>query len=128
MVKIINEGISSMYQRIKKQANEIVITEGTLQPYIYIVISGTLNAIQTRGRKIQVLAKLNAGDFVGEMAHLGTSKLHSASIVAEVESELVQIDADKIYDVLAQNPTWLKALLKNLVKKIETANTNKTVK
>ncbi len=117
-----------MYKRIKKQPNEVVITEGTLEPYIYIIISGTLNAIRTHGRKIQILAQLKAGDFVGEMAHLGTSKLHSASIVAEVETELVQIDADKIYEVLAENPTWLKALLKNLVKKIEIANELKSAK
>lgn len=117
-----------MYTRIKKLPNEVVITEGTLEPYVYIIISGTLNAIRTHGRKVQILAQLKAGDFVGEMAHLGTSKLHSASVVAEVESELVQIEANKIYEVLAQNPTWLKALLKNLVKKIEAANVIKGVK
>ncbi|OFZ30225.1 MAG: hypothetical protein A2622_10315 [Bdellovibrionales bacterium RIFCSPHIGHO2_01_FULL_40_29] len=111
-----------MYSLIKKQANDVVLTEGTLEPYIYIIKSGTLNAIKSHGRQTQVIAQLNPGDFVGEMAHLGSVKAHSASIVAAVDSELIQIDADKIFDVLAQNPIWLKALLKNLVKKIEVAN------
>ena len=111
-----------MYSLIKKEATEVVLTEGTLEPFIYIVKSGLLNAVQTTGRQIHVVAQLKPGDFVGEMAHLGTNKFHSASIVAAVDSELIQIDADKIFEVLAQNPIWLKALLKNLVKKIEAAN------
>ena len=111
-----------MYSLITKKANEVVITEGTLEPYLYILKSGSLNAVQTHGRQIQIVAQLSPGDFVGEMAHLGTTKVHSASIIATVESELVQIHADKIYEVLAENPIWLKALLKNLVKKIEISN------
>lgn len=111
-----------MYSLIKKEATEVLLTEGTLEPYIYIVKSGILNAVQTKGRHVQVLAQLKAGDFVGEMAHLGSKKSHSASIVAATDCELVQIEADKIFDVLAQNPIWMKALLRNLVKKIEVAN------
>ncbi len=111
-----------MYSLIKKEATDVLITQGTLEPYIYIVKSGTLNAVQTSGRHVQVVAQLKAGDFVGEMAHLGSKKNHSASIIAATDCELVQIEADKIFDVLAQNPIWMKALLRNLVKKIEVAN------
>jgi len=111
-----------MYSLVKKGVNEIVITEGTLEPYVYFIKSGTLNVIRTDGRKVQVLAQLGAGDFIAEMAHLGTNKVHSASVITLSEVELVQIEADKIYEVLAANPVWLKALLKNLIKKIEAAN------
>lgn len=111
-----------MYSLVKKGLNEIVITEGTLDPYVYFVKSGTLNVVKTSGRKVQILAELKAGDFIAEMAHLGTNKIHSASVITSSDVEMVQIEADKIYDVLAANPTWLKALLKNLVKKIEANN------
>ena len=111
-----------MYSLIKKNIDEVVITEGTLDPYIYFVKSGTLNVIRSTGRHTQILAQLNPGDFIAEMAHLGTNKMHSASVVTASEVELVQIEADKIYEVLAANPVWLKALLKNLVKKIEISN------
>lgn len=111
-----------MYTLIKKQTDDIIITEGTLQPYIYIVKSGTLKAVKTQGRRVQNLVDLGPGDFIGEMAHLGSNKLHSASIVAVTDVELIQIEAAKIYEVLAANPIWLKAILQNLIKKIEAAN------
>lgn len=114
-----------MYSLVKKGINEIVITEGTLDPFVYFIKSGTLNVVRTNGRKIQILAQLNPGDFIAEMAHLGTTKIHSASVITSSEVELIQIEADKIYEVLAANPVWLKALLKNLVKKIEAANAAK---
>lgn len=114
--------MSAMYSLVKKGPNEVVITEGTLEPYVYFIKSGTLNVIRSNGRKIQVLAQLNPGDFIAEMAHLGTNKSHSASVITIDDVELIQIQADKIYEVLAANPVWLKALLKNLVKKIELAN------
>lgn len=111
-----------MYVLLEKQPGEVIVTEGTFEPYIYLVKSGSLNVMRSSGRKIQVLAQLKAGDFIGEMAHLGSSKTHSASVVVETEAELIQIQADKIYEVLSENPAWLKAMLKNLVKKIEASN------
>lgn len=111
-----------MYSLIKKRPHEVVVTEGTLDPFVYFVKRGTLNVVRTSGRKFEVLAELGSGDFIAEMAHLGTNKVHSASVMATSEVELVQIEADKIYEVLAANPVWLKALLSNLVKKIEVAN------
>ncbi|MFZ3230275.1 MAG: cyclic nucleotide-binding domain-containing protein [Pseudobdellovibrio sp.] len=111
-----------MYSLVKKQADEVIITEGMFQPFIFFVKSGTLNVIRTSGRKTQILAQLGPGDFIGEMAHLGTTKSHSASVVTATDTELIQIEADKIYEVLAGNPVWMKAMLKNLVKKIEAIN------
>jgi CRP-like cAMP-binding protein len=111
-----------MYSLVKKGMNEVIVTEGTLSPYVYFIKSGRLNVVRTSGRKVQILAELNAGDFIAEMAHLGTNKIHSASVITATDVELIQIEADKIYDVLAAHPVWLKALLKNLVKKIEAAN------
>lgn len=111
-----------MYSLVKKRPNEIIVTEGTLDPYVYFVKRGTLNVVTTSGRKVEVLAELGAGDFIAEMAHLGTNKVHSASVIATSEVELVQIEADKIFEVLQGNPAWMKALIKNLVKKIELAN------
>ncbi|MBC7465332.1 MAG: cyclic nucleotide-binding domain-containing protein [Bdellovibrio sp.] len=107
---------------MKKRPHEIIVTEGTLDPYVYFVKRGTLNVVRTSGRKVEVLTELGVGDFIAEMAHLGKNKVHSASVMATSEVELIQIEADKIYEVLAANPVWLKAMLNNLVKKIEAAN------
>ncbi len=111
-----------MYSLINKAPEEIVLTEGTLAPFVFMVKSGKLRAYKSHGRRTQIIAELTAGDFIGEMAHLGTSKVHSASVIAVTDCELVQIDADKIYEVLAANPVWLKAMMQNLVKKIEAGN------
>ena len=111
-----------MYSLITKAADEIVLTEGTLVPFIFMVKSGKLRAFKTHGRLTQIVVELGPGDFIGEMAHLGTSKTHSASVIAVTDSELVQIDADKIFEVLGANPVWLKAMMQNLVKKIEAGN------
>ena len=110
------------YKLIQKMPNDIVLTEGTFVPFIYIVKSGHLKVVKTRGRRVQNIAELGPGDFIGEIAHFGNKKFHSASVIALSEVELIQIDAEKIYEELAANPVWLKALLKNLVKKIEIGN------
>ncbi len=81
---------------IKKQTDDIIISEGTIQPYIYIVKSGKLKAVKTQWRRVQNLVDSGPGDFIGEMAHLGSNKTHLASIVAATEVELIQIEAANI--------------------------------
>ncbi len=111
-----------MYTLKKMKAGEVLVTEGTIQPYIFILKSGKLTVAKTKGKDIKIIGEITAGQFVGEMAYLGNEKTHQASVIAVEESEVIEILGDSFLEVLAQNPVWLKALLKSLVLRLEKNN------
>ncbi len=39
-----------MHALISRKTDDLILTEGTFEPYSYLAKSGTLNAIKTEGR------------------------------------------------------------------------------
>lgn len=111
-----------MYTLKTIKAGEILLTEGTLQPHIFILKSGKMTVAKSKGRDVKIVGEIGPGEFIGEMAYLGTEKKHGASVVAVEDSEVVEIEGDKFLEVLAANPVWLKALLRSLVGRLEAKN------
>lgn len=111
-----------MYKLKTIKAGEILLTEGTLQPYIFILKSGKMTVAKSKGRDVKIIGEVLPGQFVGEMAYLGTQKIHGASVVAVEDSEVIEIEGDQFLNVLAENPVWLKALLRSLVTRLEDKN------
>lgn len=107
------------------KTGEVLITEGTIQPFIFILKSGRMTVLKSKGRDVKILGEIYPGEFIGEMAHLGTQKMHQASVIAVVDSEVIEIPSDDFVNVLASNPIWLKALLRSLVSRVESQNKNK---
>lgn len=111
-----------MYTLKNIKAGEILITEGTIQPFIFILKSGKMTVAKSKGRDVKIIGEIMPGQFVGEMAYLGSEKMHGASVIAVEDSEIIEIEGDKFLDVLAANPVWLKALLRSLVMRLEAKN------
>lgn len=111
-----------MYKLKTTKAGEILITEGTIQPYIFILKSGKMTVAKTKGRDVKIVGEIGPGQFIGEMAYLGTEKVHGASVVAVEDCEVIEIEGDNFLEVLAANPVWLKALLRSLVGRLEAKN------
>lgn len=114
-----------MFKIKKVEAGDVLITEGTIQPYIFILKTGKMTVIKSSGREIKILGEISPGEFIGEMAHLGSVKEHTASVIAQVDSELIEIESDNFLQVLAANPIWLKALIRSFVVRLEDVNNRK---
>ena len=111
-----------MYQLKVMKTGEVLVTEGTIQPYVFILKAGKLTVAKTKGKDIKIIGEIFPGQFVGEMAYLGNEKMHQASVIAVEDCEVIEILGDSFLEVLAQNPVWLKALLKSLVIRLEKNN------
>jgi CRP-like cAMP-binding protein len=93
---------------------EVVIREGDEGTSFYVVASGRL-AVTKRddvaaGGKL-VLAHLGDGDFFGEMALL-SGAARSATVQAEVESEVLEFRAESLLDIAGHHPHVAQSLRK----------------
>ncbi len=61
-------------------------------------------------------ARFDSSRHTWQSAHAGS--LAYATIVAEVDSELVEIDLDDVLDYLDRQPAWLRALIQSLVEHV----------
>lgn len=114
-----------MYTVKKLPAGDVLLTEGTIQPNIFILKSGKLVAMKSNGRDVKTMGEISPGAFIGEMAYLGRHKVHQATVIAVDDSELIEIHGDSFLQTLAENPIWLKALLRTLVNRLEESNEKK---
>lgn len=117
-----------MYTVRSLQKGETLIKTGGLEPYIFLLKSGQLIVSkETKTGAIKHLGFVNPGEFVGEMAYLSEKYSYSSTVMAATDSEVIEILADNIYEVLANNPVWLKAMIKSLVHRIEVLNNKVTL-
>ncbi len=107
------------------KSGEVIVTEGTIQPFIFILKTGKLTVVKSKGRDVKIIGEVLPGEFVGEMAYLGEEKIHQASVIAITDSEIIEIPSDSFLKVLADNPVWLKALLRSFVLRLEASNNQK---
>jgi CRP-like cAMP-binding protein len=116
-----------MYKVRTLLKGEVLIEMGGLDPYIFLLKSGQLIAThKSSSGAVKQLGLIHPGEFVGEMAYLSEKYAYSSTVTAATDCEVIEILVDNIYDVLASNPVWLKALIKSLVHRIEALN-NKVV-
>ncbi len=117
-----------MYSIKSLPPGEVLITEGTIQPFIFIVKSGRLVVMKSSGRDVKTIGEIKAGEFIGEMAYLGSEKTHQATVITVTDCELVQISGEHFLKVLCENQVWLKALLRSFVIRLEESNLKKVAK
>ncbi|MCB0411080.1 MAG: cyclic nucleotide-binding domain-containing protein [Bdellovibrionales bacterium] len=105
--------------RIKLLApGDQLIAEGEKGEFVYLVKNGNLKARVLREGGEVLLGPIKAGEFVGEMA-LINGEPRSADVIATSECEVIEFPADKLDHLLFQRPSWSKALLKTLSKRLK---------
>jgi CRP-like cAMP-binding protein len=100
--------------RRRLKTAETLFHEGDHSSEIYVLESGRLRVVKEREGREVTLVHLQAPAIVGEMS-LFSDQTRFATIVAEVDSELVEIDLDDVLDYLDRQPAWLRALIQSLV-------------
>lgn len=115
---------SNEFNIVKLEAGASLFKEGDVADCAYLLKSGKLQAARTVEGKTVPLGEVLAGEFVGEMAHInGENRL--ADVTALEHSELVKIPLGTLDLLVFSKPTWTKALMKTLTRRLREANMKK---
>jgi len=99
----------------------VVIKEGEEAYAAFLIQSGSVRVFQERnGKKIE-LATLGIGEICGEMA-LINDQPRGASVETAEDCNLVVITRSAFEDKLKNTDTTIQAIVKMLIKRVETAN------
>jgi len=99
-------------------AGEVLIHQGEQASSVFLVRAGKLRAYLQMGSDQKTLGEIGSGEFVGEMAYLNQD-MRAASVVAEADSELIEIPIQNVDRILFQRPSWAKALMRTLSKRLK---------
>jgi CRP-like cAMP-binding protein len=139
--KIFGECLSRALTRVALDTNksyklrflapqEILFKESEPASSVYFVKRGGLRAIKDYGGQNIILGPVQAGEFVGEMAHFN-GQPRSATVQAVSDCEMIEIPTGVLDMVLFSKPAWAKALIGTLAKRLMRSNTptaNSTLK
>lgn len=103
------------------EKGELVIHDGEAADYVYILKSGKMEAFKEKDGEEIILGEIQAGEFVGEMAHFNHEN-RSANVRATEECELIVIPDETLDRVLFTKPSWTKALFLTLSKRVKETN------
>jgi len=106
----------------KKVAKDTYLfRDGDAPDAMYIIKSGTFAVTKTKGNSEVVLAEINAGAMVGEMA-LFDNKPRSANVKAIKDSEVIALPYESLTKQMEQLPVWVRAIMKTLNENLREAN------
>ncbi len=103
---------------------ETLLNEGDKAEYIYILKNGEMHAYRMNGPLKTIIGTIGLGEFVGEMA-LINNEPRSASIEAVTDCELIEMPIGLVSQMIYTKPSWAKALMQALSKRLK--DTNKMV-
>lgn len=106
--------------RIVKE-NEVLFRNGDPADAMYLVRKGALKVYFMKGAEEVILATLNDGSIVGEMAFFD-DKPRSASVKASAPTEVTVITKADFEKLLKQIPPWFVAMMKSLSGRLRQTN------
>ncbi len=110
-----------MAEQKKVAKDTYLFRDGDAPDAMYIIKSGTFAVTKTKGNSEVVLAEINAGAMVGEMA-LFDNKPRSANVKAIKDSEVIALPYESLTKQMEQLPVWVRAIMKTLNENLREAN------
>ncbi|MGE3681281.1 MAG: cyclic nucleotide-binding domain-containing protein [Bdellovibrionales bacterium] len=104
---------------------DLLLREGDRGDFVYFVKKGQLRAYHARGGEEITLGMIGYGEFVGEMAYIN-GEPRSANVAATTDCELIEVPIGRFEKVLFKRPSWSKALMMSLSKRLKAANRTKS--
>ncbi len=115
---------NNQFMTFNLKAGEVLFSRGQKADRAFLVKKGSLKAsMETDGKTVE-LGEILAGEFVGEMAHI-TGEPRSADVRALEDTELIEIPCGTLDMLVFSRPTWTKALLKTLCRRLRDANSKR---
>jgi len=106
---------------MKAEKGEVLFTEGESGEVMYVIRTGTVKVSITSHGTERVLARLGAGEIVGEMALLNSSP-RTATATVEEDAELVAVDAYTFEDMIIGNTEIALRLIRKLARRLDAAD------
>ncbi len=112
------------FNTIKLVQGQVLFREGEKADRAFLLKSGKLRAVRKEGDKVVPLGEVLAGEFVGEMAYI-TGEPRIAEVQCVEDAELIEIPLGTLDLLVFSKPTWTKALMKTLCRRLREANLRK---
>ena len=116
MVKDVYE-VAKKIQELKLPASQPIFDEGEPGESAYIVKSGTVAVFTVRDGQKKLLAKINTGGIIGEMALIDDG-IRLASAMALTDIVLIVVTKAVFQDKLNSCDPFIRALLKIFIEQI----------
>jgi CRP-like cAMP-binding protein len=115
----------SLSQSIVKKRykrGETIVEQGGRSNALFIILAGRARvlSVDARGREV-ILALLHPGDHVGEMS-LIDGQPHSASVVAEVQTDVLMLGRVAFLQSLPENSSMSFSIMRGLVQRLRRAD------
>lgn len=98
-------------------AGQVICAEGDIGDTLYIIVSGRFGVFTGEGADQRRVNTVGPGHYVGELALL-VDEPRSATIRAETDGELLQLERDRFLDLLAQDAPAAKAVATTLARRL----------
>lgn len=107
-------------RRVKR--GELIVEQGKKSNALFVILSGRARVVMTdrRGKEV-IVATLQVGDYVGEIS-LIDGKSHSASVQAEVQTDLLVLGQAEFKQCLAENHATANSVIKGLASRLRKAD------
>jgi CRP-like cAMP-binding protein len=114
--------VAAAVSKRRFKRGEHVVRQGEKSGYLAILLTGRARvvAVDSKGREV-ILARLEPGDYVGEMS-LIDDQPHSASVVAEVQTDVLTLGRAEFAACLPESPAMAYAIMKGLVRRMREAD------
>ena len=100
---------------------DILFREGEPSDCMYVIKSGKLAIMKTKGAGEILLAEIGAGDMVGEMAFFD-NKPRSAGAKALADTVVIELPFKALNTQFKTFPEWLKAIMRSVNNHLRNAN------
>lgn len=116
------EAVAQAVTKRRFKRSEVLVAQGQKSSALAILLSGRVRVLATdsRGREA-ILATLFPGDCIGEMS-LIDHQPHSATVRAEVQSDVLLLDNTEFVRCLRENSAMAYAVMKSLVHRLRRAD------
>ncbi len=101
---------------------EILFNEGDKPDAMYVIKTGKIAIVKTKGNSEITLAELTAGDMLGEMAFFD-NRPRSAGARAIVDCVVIELPFKALNAQFKAFPEWLKAVVRTMNNHLRNANT-----
>lgn len=120
-----HKGVAEFYLKFLTKG-DVLLKEGDKADFVYFVKKGQLRAFKQKDGSELTLGYIDFGEFVGEMAYIN-GEPRSANVDALTDCELIEVPVGTFEKVLFSRPSWSKALMTTLSKRVKAANEKKSI-
>lgn len=110
---------------LRPESGDILITEGTAQELLYVILAGTLHVVESHGERPILLAAFGVGDSIGEI-NLFDPATASATAIMRSSGLVWSISREEFEAFLEADPaagvSVMKGLLRQVARRIRSMN------